>query len=183
MLSRYDTTQQGMVDCEFVRRHDTTQNAWVDCEFARAYDTTQNAWVDKLDLDNYFTEYAFSLLNGGSYTVSEDKRTITFNFKSSSYGTVDSASLVWKGKAVTNGILLGETASSDPNTNPDVYFYYDGQQVKSSKLKTNSGDLIGIYCEGLTVDEIVINIVPYNASTFSIINPHFGKALKFEIDK
>lgn len=48
MLSRYDTTQQARVDCEFARKYDTAQNAFVDCEFVRVYDETQGAWVDKL---------------------------------------------------------------------------------------------------------------------------------------
>lgn len=48
MLSRYDTTQQARVDCEFARKYDTTQNAFVDCEFVRSYDTATAAWVDKL---------------------------------------------------------------------------------------------------------------------------------------
>ena len=48
MLSRYDTTQQARVDCEFARKYDTTQQARVDCEFVRAYDDTEAAWVDKL---------------------------------------------------------------------------------------------------------------------------------------
>lgn len=48
MLSRYDTTQQARVDCEFARKYDEKQNARVDCEFVRAYDETQAAWVDKL---------------------------------------------------------------------------------------------------------------------------------------
>lgn len=48
MLSRYDTTQQSRVDCEFARKYDTAQSARVDCEFVRAYDATEGAWVDKL---------------------------------------------------------------------------------------------------------------------------------------
>lgn len=48
MLSRYDTTQQARVDCEFAREYDTAQNAFADCEFVRSYDTAQSAWVDKL---------------------------------------------------------------------------------------------------------------------------------------
>lgn len=183
MLSRYDATQQAMVDCEFARKYDTAQNAFVDCEFVRSYDATEQAWIDRLELDNYFTKYVFSFQNGGGYTVSEDKRTINFTFKTGSYGGTDNASLIWTGKPVTNGIFLGEFASSDPDTNPDVYFYYQGQQVLATKLRTQENNYFGIYCEGLTVDQIVINIVPYNASTFSLINPFFGKALKFEIER
>ena len=48
MLSRYDTTQQARVDCEFARKYDTAQTAFIDCEFVRAYDETLIAWVDKL---------------------------------------------------------------------------------------------------------------------------------------
>lgn len=162
--------------------YDTATASRIDAPSAKTYDTATAAWVERLVLDNYFTEYAFSLLNGGSYTVSEDKRTISFNFKASSYGLVDSASLIWKGKPVTNGLFLGSFESSDENTDPDVYFSYMGQQVRATKLRTQDNNLFAINCEGLTVDEIVINIVPYNPSTFSLINLYFGQALKFEIE-
>ena len=182
MFETYDTTKNAYVE-HVGEYYDTNEKAWVEVPSAMTYDTNEKAWVERLDLDNYFTEYAFSLLNGGSYTVSADKRTITFNFKSSSYGLVDSASLIWKGKPVTNGLFLGSFETSDENTDPDVYLSYQGQQVRATKLRTQDNNLFAINCDGLTVDEIVINIVPYNPSTFSLINLFFGKALKFEIER
>lgn len=182
MFETYDTTKNAYVE-HVGEYYDTNEKAWVEVQSAMTYDTNEKAWVERLDLDNYFTEQVFTFQHGGSYTVSSDKRTITFNFKSGSYGTIDSASLIWEGKPVTDGLFMGSFETSDSNTNPDVYFYYLDQQVKTSKLKTQSDNIFAINCQGLTVDKIIINIVPYNASTFSLINLFFGKALKFEIER
>lgn len=179
MLSRYDATQAARVDCEFIRKYDTTQNARVDCEFVRAYDDTAAAWVDRLIRDNYFTIYTASFYNGGGYSVSEDKKTISFAFKRSGYGTVDSVSLQWKGREVVNDVFMGEFESSDSTINPDVYFYYEGRQVFTQKLRTQDNNLFGIAYEG-AVDEIVINITPQTESTFSLINLYFGQELIFK---
>lgn len=182
MIKTYDSQSQAFVEHP-LKIYDEAAGAWAEAPSAKTYDTEAAAWVERLVRDNYFTKYNFDFTNGGGYTVSEDKKTISFDFKASGYGTVDHASLQWKGREVVNSVFVGEFTSSEASTNPDVYFYYKGTQVLASKLKTQDNNLFGIAYEG-AVDEIVVNIVPlpYTACTFSLINPWFGQELKFEIE-
>jgi len=180
MIKTYDTASNAFVE-RVPKIYDETAGAWIEAPSVKTFDEDQNAWIERLVLDNYFTELAFSFTNGGSYSVSTDKRTITFNFKSN-YGT-DNATLVWEGKEVTDGLFLGSFSTDNEDVNPDVYFYYQGSQVLTSKLRKQENNSFGINCEGLTVDKIVIQIIPYEACTFSLINLYFGQPLKFEIER
>ena len=181
MIKTYDTASNAFIE-KVPKIYDATAGAWVEAPSVKTFDANQNAWIERLVLDNYFKELAFSFNNGGGYSVSTDKRMITFDFRSGSFGT-DSASLVWEGKEVTDGVFIGEFATNNADLNPDVYFYHKGNQVLATKLRTQDNYLFGILCSGLTVDRIYVNIVPYRNCTFSLINPYFGKSLKFEIER
>ena len=178
MLKTYDSTLQAYTDHP-PKNYDTALSAWVDSPSAKTFDKELNAWVERLTLDIYIEKLAFSFVNGGGYTVSDDKRTIAFTFKSGATG-VDHASLKWEGRPVEGGVFMGEFESSDSNLNPDVYFYYNGDQVHSSKMKTQSNNFFGIKYDG-PVDMIYINIAPSVACTFSLINLYFGKRLQFDV--
>lgn len=178
MLKTYKESEAAWVE-GVPKIYDAASAARIEAPSAKTYDTATAAWVDRLVRDNIITELAFSFGNGGGYMVSPDKRTITFTFKQGSLG-VDSASLQWEGKERTDGILIGSFETADATLDPDVYFYYQGEQVLATKLRTQDNNLFGIPYSG-AVDKIWINIVPYNACTFSLVNLWFGQALKFEV--
>lgn len=177
MFETYDTNLKAYVE-RTGQYYDTVKKAWVDVPSAMTYDTTERAWVERLNIDNFFTIYTCSFTNGGGYVVSADKESVTFTFKTGV--ATDHASIVWEGnKPVTNSVLMGEYSSNDSSLNPDVYMYYQGTQVKTSKLKTQTDNLFAIPYDG-SVDKIVINIPPSSACTFTLTGLWFGKNLKFE---
>ena len=121
-----------------------------------------------------YTVYSFSNIEGG--------REMTFHQTIICHSDLLLGENIkkWEGKEVTNSVFMGEFESSDSNTNPDVYFYYKGSQVHHSKMRTQDNNMFGIPYRG-PVDMIYVNIVPYTASTFSLIRPWFGKNLKFDV--
>lgn len=176
MIKAYKESEAAWVE-NVPKIYDAATAARIEAPSAKTYDATTASWVERLVLDNYFTELAFNFSHGGRYSVSADKLTASFTFKSGTTGT-DHASIKWEGKEKTGAVLAGSFETDDTDIDPDVYFYYQGEQVLSSKLRTQSGNLFAISSEG-AVDEIVINIVPYRACTFSLTNLWFGQQLKF----
>lgn len=160
--------------------YDTATASRIEAPSAKTYDAATAAWVEHLDLYNYFRLLTYSFNSGqGGYTRSDDDKTVTFRFAKGNIA-MDSAALVWEGEAVTNSVFMGEFYSSSDTLNPDVYFYYQGSQVHSAKLRSQEGTLFGIPYSG-SVDKIVVNIVPYSPCEFRLIQPWFGKSFKFDL--
>lgn len=158
--------------------YDTATASRIEAPSAKTYDEPTAAWVEHLDLYHYFTLLAYSFNSGkGGYVVNNDGKNVEFTF---GYGnTADHASLVWEGEAITDSVFMGEYWTDSTYLDPDVYFYYQGAQVLTSKLKTQSGNLFAIPYSG-SVDKIIINIAPYSACEFRLIEPWFGKKFKFD---
>lgn len=160
--------------------YDPATASRIDAPSAKTYDAATAAWVEHLDLYNYFRLHTYNFGSGqGGYTFSDDNKTVNFLFGQGST-TVDSVALVWEGEAVTNSVFMTEFYSTSDTLDPDVYFYYQGTQVHSSKLRTQGGTLSSIPYSG-SVDKIIINIVPYSPCEFRLIQPWFGKSFKFDL--
>jgi len=159
--------------------YDTATASRIEAPSAKTYDAPTASWVEHLDLYNYFRLLTYSFNSGqGGYIRSDDDKTVTFRFAQGNVG-MDSAAIVWEGEEVTGSVFMGEYYSSSDTLNPDVYFYYKGEQVLATKLRSQEGTLFGIPYSG-SVDMIVVNIVPYSPCEFRLIRPWFGKSFKFD---
>lgn len=159
--------------------YDPATASRIEAPSAKTYDAATASWVEHLDLYNYFRLLTYDFDSGqGGYIRSDDNTTVTFRFAQGSTG-MDSVALVWEGDEVTNSVFMGEYDTSSDTLDPDVYFYYQGELVHSSKLRTGSGQLFAIPYSG-SVDRIVMNIVPYSPCEFRLIRPWFGKSFKFD---
>ena len=183
MLKTYDETAAAFTEQNKAKYYDETAAAWVEAPSAKTYDTGTAAWVEHLDRFHYFQLLTYDFSSGeGGYIVNNDGKNVEFYFaKDSATGLLDHVSLVWEGEeAVTDSVFMGEFYTDDDHLDPDVYFYYQGTQVHSAKLRSQDGTLFGIPYSG-SVDKIVINIVPYNPCDFWLISPWFGKSFKFDL--